>query len=149
MSLTKIAPLLALSFFAACSILALDSDVKVEHDSGVYIALGKSLATGQGYRAIFLAGHPPHTKYPPVFPAFLAPLIGLIGYHVLAMKLLMVALATLTLYLVYIFLIDLAEDLVAFLVVIFTATSHGMLFYSQLDSCNLPCQGRQATLGPR
>ena len=70
---TKIGPVLALFFFAAFSILALDSDVKVEHDSGVDIALGKSLATGQGYRAIFLAGHPPHTKYPPVFPAFLAP----------------------------------------------------------------------------
>jgi hypothetical protein len=35
MSLMKISTLFALSVFAACSILALDSDVKVEHDSGV------------------------------------------------------------------------------------------------------------------
>ena len=138
MPLTKIVPLLALSFFVACSILALDSEMKVEHDSGVYIALGKSLATGQGYRAIFLAGHPPHTKYPPVFPAFLAPLIGLLGYHLLAMKLLMVALAMLTLYLLYVFFTDFAGDLMAFLVVTFTATSHGMLFYSQSIMAEIP-----------
>ena len=65
MHLTKVGSLLALSFFAAFAILALDSDIKVQHDSGVYIALGKSLATGQGYSTIFLAGHPPHTKFSP------------------------------------------------------------------------------------
>jgi 4-amino-4-deoxy-L-arabinose transferase-like glycosyltransferase len=138
MSLTTISPLLALSFFAIFSILALDSDLKVEHDSGVYIALGKSLVTGQGYSSTYLAGHPPHTRYPPVFPSFLAPLIGLIGFHVLAMKLLMVALAMLTLYLVYIFLTDLAEEPMAFLVVTFTATSHGILSYSQSIMAEIP-----------
>ena len=138
MPLTKIGSLVALSFFATFSILALDSEVKVEHDSGIYIALGQSLVTGQGYSTIFLAGHPPHTKYPPVFPAFLAPLIGLIGFHVLAMKLLMVALALLTLYLLYVFVTDLAGDLMAFLVVTFTATSHGMLFYAQSIMTEIP-----------
>jgi len=138
MPLLKTGPLLALSFFAVFSLLALDSDLKVEHDSGVYIALGQSLVSGQGYSATYLAGHPPHTRYPPVFPAFLAPLIGLIGYHVLAMKLLMVALSMLTLYLLYVFFTDLAEDLMAFLVVTFTATSHGMLFYSQSIMAEIP-----------
>jgi hypothetical protein len=134
----KTGPLLALCFFAVFSLLALDSDLKVEHDSGIYIALGQSLVTGQGYSATYLAGHPPHTRYPPVFPAFLAPLIGLIGYHVPAMKLLMVALAMLTLYLLYVFFTDLAGDLMAFLVVTFTATSHGMLFYSQSIMTEIP-----------
>ncbi len=138
MPYTKIGSMLALFFFATLSILALDSDIKVEHDSGVYIALGKSLATGQGYSTIFLDAHPPHTKYPPVFPALLAPLIGLIGFHVLAMKLLMVVLAMLTLYLLYVFFTDLADDLMGFLVVTFTATSHGMLFYSQSIMAEIP-----------
>ena len=68
MSLTKIVLLLALSFFAAVLILALNGEVRVEHDSGVYIALGKSLATGQGYRAIFLAGIHPTPSILPCFP---------------------------------------------------------------------------------
>jgi hypothetical protein len=138
MRLTTIGLLFALLWFAALSILALHGELKVEHDSGIYMALGKSLATGQGYSAIFLAGHPPHTKYPPVFPAFLAPIIGLISFHIVAMKILMMGLALLTLYLLYVFLTDLAGDLMAFLVVTFTATSHGMLFYSQSIMAEIP-----------
>lgn len=46
--------------------------VGVFHDDGVYVILGKSLATGQGYRFLHLPGAPAATHYPPLYPLFLA-----------------------------------------------------------------------------
>jgi hypothetical protein len=47
-------------------------DISTNGDDAVYYILGKSLATGQGYRNIHLAGAPVSTSYPLVFPCFLA-----------------------------------------------------------------------------
>ncbi len=47
-------------------------DISTNGDDAVYYILGKSLATGQGYRNIHLAGSPISTSYPIVFPGFLA-----------------------------------------------------------------------------
>jgi hypothetical protein len=46
--------------------------VGVFHDDGVYVILGKSIATGQGYRFLHLPGAPPATHYPPAYPLLLA-----------------------------------------------------------------------------
>jgi hypothetical protein len=46
--------------------------VGVFHDDGVYVILGKSIATGQGYRFLHLPGAPPATHYPPAYPTLLA-----------------------------------------------------------------------------
>jgi hypothetical protein len=46
--------------------------VGVFHDDGVYVILGKSLATGQGYRFLHLPGAPAATHYPPAYPMLLA-----------------------------------------------------------------------------
>lgn len=46
--------------------------VGVFHDDGVYVILGKSLATGQGYRFLHLPGAPAATHYPPGYPMLLA-----------------------------------------------------------------------------
>jgi len=46
--------------------------VGVFHDDGVYVILGKSLATGQGYRFLHLPGAPAATHYPPAYPVLLA-----------------------------------------------------------------------------
>ncbi len=43
-------------------------------DDGVYVILGKALATGQGYRYLHLPGHPVATHYPPGYPVLLAAL---------------------------------------------------------------------------
>ena len=43
-------------------------------DDGVYVILGKALATGQGYRYLHLPGHPMATHYPPGYPILLAAL---------------------------------------------------------------------------
>ncbi len=42
------------------------------NDDGVYIALGRSLAEGSGYRLIHLVGAPVAIKFPPALPAVLA-----------------------------------------------------------------------------
>ncbi len=41
-------------------------------DDGVYVALGKSIAEGTGYRSIHLAGAPVQVRYPPGLPLLLA-----------------------------------------------------------------------------
>lgn len=44
----------------------------VFQDDGIYVILGKSLASGQGYRYLNLPGAPYATHYPPGYPLFLA-----------------------------------------------------------------------------
>ena len=46
--------------------------VGVFYDDGIYLVLGKALATGEGYRYLNLPGHPAATHYPPGYPALLA-----------------------------------------------------------------------------
>jgi hypothetical protein len=46
----------------------------VFQDDGIYVILGKALATGEGYRYLNLPGAPYATHYPPGYPLFLAAL---------------------------------------------------------------------------
>src|SRR5690348_15948729 len=46
--------------------------VGVAHDDGMYVILGKSIATGQGFRWLHVPGAPPATHFPPGYPAVLA-----------------------------------------------------------------------------
>jgi hypothetical protein len=43
------------------------------HDDALYLVSAKSLAEGRGYRILSLPDEPYQTKYPPLFPAWLAP----------------------------------------------------------------------------
>ncbi len=47
------------------------------NDDGVYLALGKALAEGEGYRSIYAVGDPVHAKYPPLLPLLYAGLWSL------------------------------------------------------------------------
>ncbi len=42
------------------------------HDDGVYLSLGKAIATGHGYHSIYEIGSPVHAKYPPALPLLFA-----------------------------------------------------------------------------
>ena len=42
------------------------------NDDAVYLALGRAIANGDGYRSIYLVGSPLHVKFPPGLPAILA-----------------------------------------------------------------------------
>jgi len=46
----------------------------VFYDDGIYVALGKSLAEGHGYRLLYLPGQPAAVRYPFLYPLFLAAL---------------------------------------------------------------------------
>lgn len=65
------------------------------NDDAVYLALGRAIANGDGYRSIYLVGSPLHVKFPPGLPAILAILWKLGGslraVHTLAVGLNIVA----------------------------------------------------------
>jgi len=62
-------------------------------DNAQYLLLAKALATGQGYVDLYLPDHPPHTKYPPLFPVLLIPCTWLGSEQLLAIHLFICALA--------------------------------------------------------
>lgn len=48
-------------------------------DDAVYLALGKAIAEGHGYRSIYAVGEPVHLRYPPGLPGILALLWRIFG----------------------------------------------------------------------
>lgn len=62
----------ALVVFATLALLPNPWPVGIFYDDGTYLILGKSLATGQGYRYLNLPGAPEATHFPPGYPALLA-----------------------------------------------------------------------------
>lgn len=47
-------------------------------DNAIYMIVGEALRMAQGYRDLYLPGEPVHTKYPPLYPVFLA-ILGFFG----------------------------------------------------------------------
>ena len=70
-------------------------------DNAQYYALARALATGQGYVDLVAPGAPPHTQYPPGFPALLVPLYLLFDGSYVALKLVPMTAAALLLWAVY------------------------------------------------
>ncbi len=68
-------------------------------DNAGYMILGKSLASGQGYRDIYLPLGPLHTKYPPLYPLLLSVFTPLGSLQLL--KLTSLVLTTLAVWLTY------------------------------------------------
>jgi hypothetical protein len=64
----------ALIVFVATLLLTVNERLLIGsfNDDGVYVAVGKAIAAGEGYRSIHLAGDPVQVKYPPGYPALLA-----------------------------------------------------------------------------
>jgi hypothetical protein len=56
----------------AAALAAPEALVGVFYDDGIYLALGRSLAEGHGYRLLYLPGAPEAVHYPFLYPAFLA-----------------------------------------------------------------------------
>jgi hypothetical protein len=68
-------------------------------DNAGYMILGEALASGQGYRDIYLPLGPLHTKYPPLYPLLLAVFTPLGSFQLL--KLTSLALTTLAVWLTH------------------------------------------------
>ena len=63
--------ILFLIFFFAYQ-YTFDSKLDLGGDNGGYYILGKALSSGQGYTNIHYIGNPPHSHFPPGYPALLA-----------------------------------------------------------------------------
>ncbi|MGH7557467.1 MAG: hypothetical protein ACREMD_06760, partial [Gemmatimonadota bacterium] len=72
----------------ALAIAAFDPYLFTGGDNAQYYALTRALATGRGYVDLVLPGAPPHTLYPPGYPALLVPFYLASGGSLVAMKLL-------------------------------------------------------------
>ncbi len=72
----------------AVAILAFDPYLFTGGDNAQYYALTRALATGRGYVDLVQPGAPPHTLYPPGYPALLVPFYLVSGGSLIAMKLL-------------------------------------------------------------
>lgn len=83
-------------------------------DTAQYIMASRTIIDQHSYPAI---------RFPPVFPVMLAPMVYAFGYNLLAMQLLIVALAVVTLYVCYRLIRSLANDSYAILTVVLLGTS--------------------------
>lgn len=75
-----------LLIYTILSILLFDPKLFTGGDNAVYIALGESIASGKGYKNIYLPEESPHTQYPPGFPLLLAIFITIFGKNILILK---------------------------------------------------------------
>jgi hypothetical protein len=78
------APVAAWMIVAACVVTAAAAAgipfAGADYDSGIYLDLARSLATGHGYRHLLLPGAPHGVHFPPLYPAVLAPWLA-VGPH--------------------------------------------------------------------
>jgi 4-amino-4-deoxy-L-arabinose transferase-like glycosyltransferase len=70
-------------------------------DNATYYALTRALATGQGYVDLVAPGAPPHTQYPPGYPALLVPFYLLFDGSYVALKIVSMMAAAILLWAVY------------------------------------------------
>jgi 4-amino-4-deoxy-L-arabinose transferase-like glycosyltransferase len=127
-----------LLLFAAILSFSLQAQIEFINDNGTYLSLAQSLVSGQGYRDIALDGSPAHTKYPPVYPLLLAPLVYLFGLNFWVMRLFSVGIGVLALAVIYFYFRRLAGERDAFTILALTGVSYGIWFYSQSISSEMP-----------
>ena len=116
-------PVILLPFLAGWLGLTLSPHWHPTWDSAVYIAMGKSIISGDGLRYMGYGG----IKYPPGFPLMLGLIIGPFGYNFLLMRLLIVASAAGSLWLAYLMVRDRSNRWVATAVMCSTAFSFPFL----------------------
>lgn len=75
-----------LLIYTILSILLFDPKLFTGGDNAVYIILGESIASGKGYKNIYLPEASAHTQYPPGFPLLLAIFISMFGKNILILK---------------------------------------------------------------
>jgi hypothetical protein len=72
-SLSKILyPLLITISFVVVFMYIFDAKINLGGDNAGYYILGKAISSGQGYSDIHMPDNPPHTHFPPGYPAILA-----------------------------------------------------------------------------
>ena len=100
-------------------------------DNSGYVALAHGLLTGQGYTDVFDPARLPHTKYPHVFPAFLAVLMALGARTWAALKLSAAIPTVLTAALTFLWAKRRLTSIESFAVALLVVVSAGFVYYSQ------------------
>ena len=102
-------------------------------DSATYVLLAESLLTpGDGYSGSWEPGPPQaHTKYPPVYPAFLAPLVAIFGRNFVVLKLLSVVFTAASVFLFCRYARRRREPTPWFFLALAFAVSPGVIDYSR------------------
>jgi len=96
-------------------------------DNAGYLSLAHALVSGEGYTELWDPAHPPHTKYPPIFPLLLSGLMlaGVSGW--LGFKLMMAGLTSASVLLVFAWICRRTGPLLAAAVAAATVFSAGWL----------------------
>ncbi len=102
-------------------------------DSATYVLLAESLLTpGDGYSGSWEPGPPQaHTKYPPVYPALLAPLVAIFGRNFVVLKLLSVVFTAASVFLFCRYARRRREPTPWFFMALAFAVSPGVIDYSR------------------
>ncbi len=103
-------------------------------DSAMYVAMGKSIVSGEGARYMGYGG----IKYPPGFPLMLGLIIGPFGYNFLLMRLLIVACAVGTAWLAYLIVRDRSNRWIATGVMCATVSCYAVFFECTRVLADLP-----------
>jgi hypothetical protein len=75
-----------IALYLLLSVFLFDPKLFTGGDNAVYIALGESIASGKGYRNIYLPEEPAHAQYPFGFPLLMAPFILFFGKNIMILK---------------------------------------------------------------
>ncbi len=103
--------------------LIINSSWNATPDSALYLALGESLASGNGY----VFNGEPHTFVPPGFPALIAGTAWLLGPHFLSYRVLMALTGLLTAWVGYLFVLRLCGRDTALMVGGAFAVNHALV----------------------
>ena len=75
----RIVPVLGVLILAAATLGSMSWTEPPRYDGAGYATLGRSLATGRGYREIHDPAAPPHAHFPPAYPGLLAAAWAVVG----------------------------------------------------------------------
>jgi 4-amino-4-deoxy-L-arabinose transferase-like glycosyltransferase len=107
-------------------------------DNGAYYALGRALAERHAYLSLWEPGAPPHTQYPPVFPAMIAVLwmLGFQGFT--AMKVLVLVCSVIAVALSYLWLRRTTTPGVALGAAALLAVMPGVIELTHIELSDMP-----------
>ena len=107
-------------------------------DNGAYYALGRALAERHAYLSLWEPGAPPHTQYPPVFPAMIAVLwvLGFQGFT--AMKVLVMVCSVIAVGLSYLWLRRTTTPGIALGAAVLLALMPGVIELSHIELSDMP-----------
>lgn len=124
--------------FIIAQINSFNTTLSDDGDNALYIILAKSISEGTGYREINDPTMPQHTKFPPLFPIILSPLILLFGINISVLKTFIILLSIITLIVIYLFFKEVTTKQIAMAITAMTAFSFQYFHWSHRIMTEVP-----------